>query len=607
MVGAMRAARVAAAIACWMLALSLVACGPPAAPRRNEVDLVTTAERSGWIDTGRYDEAVRLCRDLARVYPAAARCDRYGVTPEGRDMVALVVSQDGALTPDETVRRKRPVILVQAGIHAGEIEGKDAGFVLLRDILDGSVGGEPLKAVTVVFVPVVNPDGHERFGPAHRVNQRGPAQMGFRTTAQNLNLNRDYVKVDAPEMAALLELFDRWDPVVYVDLHTTDGAKFEHDVAVLVSPLGARPDGLDRTAKTLSDALQARLTAMGHLPLDFYPSFDKQDDPMSGFSTGDAPARFSQAYAAARDRMGVLVETHSWRVYKERAQAMRDLLLALFERAGSDAAAWRKACDDASVAATRLGGTEVALVTQSGTEARTIDFRGYAYEKKPSDVSGGTWIVYDEKTPQIWKVPLHDVVAPAVTVRAPRGGYYVPAAYATLVAPRLERHRVRFSRLAKPVTVDDGQVFRAESVTYAPPFEGRTRATIKGAWQPEQVALGAGALWVPIAQPGARLALHLFEPAGPDSFAAWGFFNAVFEQKEYMEDYVAEEVAREMLARDPAVKVEFDAWLAADAERAKSPRARLDFFYRRHPSWDAQKDRLPIVKSDTVPAEVVLE
>jgi len=192
-------------------------------------------------------------------------------------------------------------------------------------------------------------------------------------------------------------------------------------------------------------------------------------------------------------------------------------------------------------------------------------------------------------------------------VHAPRGGYYVPAAYATLVSPRLDRHRVFYARMTAPVTVDDGQVFRAESVTYAPPFEGRTRATIKGAWQPERVTLGAGALWVPIGQRGARLALHLFEPTTPDSLAAWGFFNAVFEQKEYMEDYVAEEVAREMLAADPGLKATFDAWLAADAERAKSASARLDFFYRRHPSWDAQKDRLPIVKTDTVPAEMVVD
>ena len=581
------------------------ACGARTTPRRTDVDLTTTAEASDWIRTGRHDEIVRLCRDLARVYPERARCSTYGTSPEGRDLLELTVSADGTLTPAGAARRRRPVILVQAGIHAGEIEGKDAGFVLLRDMLDGKLLPGVLDAVTVVFLPMINPDGHERFGPNHRINQRGPAEMGFRTTAQNLNLNRDYVKADAPEMQALLALFNRWDPVVYVDLHTTDGAKFEHDIAVILAPLGARPDGLERTAAALSGALQTRLTALGHLPLPFYPSFVANDDPATGFGTGDAPARFSSAYAAARDRLGILVETHAWRNYRERAQSTRDTLIALFERAPAEAAAWREAADRASAAAARLGGTSVVLLSQARPPGRTIEFRGYAYERRPSELSGGTWTIYDETRPEIWKVPLYDTLAPAVTVEAPRGGYLVPAAFTALVAPRLDLHRVAYVRLSRPVTVEDARVFRADAVTYQPPFEGRTRAAITGAWRPERVELGAGALWVPIAQPGARLALHLFEPTAPDSLAAWGMFNAVFEQKEYMEAYVAEEAGRAMLAADDALRADFEAWIAADAKRAADPQARLDFFYRRHPSWDAQKDRLPIVRTDTIPAEAM--
>jgi DNA-binding SARP family transcriptional activator len=163
-------------------------------------------------------------------------------------------------------------------------------------------------------------------------------------------MNRDYVKAETPEMVALLEVFDRWDPVIYVDLHTTDGAKFEHDVAVIVAPVGARPDRLDEQARALSAALQARLTALGHLPLDFYPAF-VTDDPASGFAIGDPPPRFSSGYAAARDRLGILVETHSWRTYRERAQSTRDTLIALLERAATDAPAWRTTADEAAVAA----------------------------------------------------------------------------------------------------------------------------------------------------------------------------------------------------------------------------------------------------------------
>jgi hypothetical protein len=349
------------------LAAVAAACGARSEPpRRADVDLTTTAERTDWISTGRHDELVRLCDDLARVYPAQARCDRYGVSPEGRALVALVVSADGTITPGDAMRARRPVILVQGGIHAGEIEGKDAGFVLLRDALDGKALPGALAAVTVVFAPMVNPDGHERFGPNHRINQRGPAEMGFRTTAQNLNMNRDYVKAESPEMVALLGLFNRWDPAIYVDLHTTDGAKFEHDISVILAPVGARPDGLDRTARALSDALQARLTALGHLPVDFYPSFVNHDDPSSGIGIGDAPPRFSTAYAAARDRLGILVETHSWRTYKERARSTRDLLIALLERAPADAAAWRDAGAAATSAAAQLGGTAGVLMGRGG-------------------------------------------------------------------------------------------------------------------------------------------------------------------------------------------------------------------------------------------------
>jgi len=157
--------------------LALVALGllvgclrpPTAAPM-----LVTEAETSGWVRTGRYAETVRLCRDFARAYPKRVRCTEVATTPEQRTLVALVVSGDGTLTPELAVRRSRPAVLVQGGIHAGEIEGKDAGFWLLRDLLDGRAVPGALDAVTLVFVPVFNVDGHERFGPNHRPNQRGP-------------------------------------------------------------------------------------------------------------------------------------------------------------------------------------------------------------------------------------------------------------------------------------------------------------------------------------------------------------------------------------------------------------------------------------------------
>ena len=188
-------------------------------------------------------------------------------------MLMLVASADGTLTAAAAKAKGRPVVLAQGGIHAGEIDGKDAGFLALRELLEGRVSPGVLGRVTLVFVPVFNVDGHERVSRTNRPNQVGPEEVGWRVTSQNLNLNRDYVKADAPEMQAMLRLLNEWDPIVYADLHVTDGAQFEHDVSLNVAPTLVGDEALRQAAVGLRDGLMQRLAAQGSLPLDFYPSF----------------------------------------------------------------------------------------------------------------------------------------------------------------------------------------------------------------------------------------------------------------------------------------------------------------------------------------------
>ncbi len=564
------------------------ACG---GPRSQRPSLVSTAEQSRYLRTGRYDEAVRLCHDFARTYDHV-RCDEIGRTIEDRPLLALRIAR----------RPNLPVIYIQAGIHAGEIEGKDAGFRFLRDLLDGKVARGALDAVSIVFVPVVNPDGHERFGPNHRPNQRGPIEMGFRTNAARLNLNRDFVKADAPETQAVIGVLRTADPVLLIDLHSTDGAKFEHDISAVVSPFAPRTDGLDEAAHALSAHLQKRLAALGHLPLPFYPSFNDENDPASGFSDGDSPPRFGNYYMASRGRLGLLVETHSWRTYPERAKSTYHALQAVLEHAIANARGWRELSDAVSRADAALAGKPVTLLWKTTTRSRELAFRGYAYEKRTSELTTGTWLVYDEQTPEIWKVPYFDEVEPSVTVTAPRAGYIVDGGFAPLVARLLAQHGITFTAIRGEALIGVGvEAYRATKATFGAPYEGRHRATITGAWAAETRTLERGAIFVPIGQPTARLVMHLFEPALPDSLAQWGHFNAVFERKEYMEPYVVEEVARAMLAADPTLRAAFDAALAADPELAKSAGMRRDFFYRRHPAWDERVELLPVYRTATPP------
>jgi hypothetical protein len=554
------------------------------------IPLVTIAEASGYQRTGRYDEVATLCRDFGRRYRGLATCEAIGTTAQDRPIWSVRVEK----TPN------LPVIYIQGGIHAGEIDGKDAGFAFVRDLLAGTIAPGALDAVAIVFVPVINPDGHERFGPNHRPNQRGPEEMGFRTNGARLNINRDFMKADTQEMHAVLDVVRTRDPVLLIDLHTTDGAKFEHDISINVAPVAARGDRLDETAKAFERGVVKRLGELGHLPVPFYPAFRDDEDPLSGFETGEAPPRFSQMYAAARGRLGLLVETHSWRTYPERVASTYHTLQAVAEAARTQAGTWRQVADEASRSDARLAG-RLPLIWKTTGKKTEIEFRGYRFEKRTSELTGGTWLVYDEKAPQIWKVPLFEELEPAISVDVPRGGYVIDGGFAKQIAAVLDRHGIRHVPIAGQPKLAV-ETFRAAGVKHSPPFEGRTRVTLEGAWRPETRTLDRGARFVPIAQPLARLVLHFFEPSLPDSFAQWGFFNAAFEQKEYLEPYMLEVEARRMLARDPKLRERYDAALLADPELAKHPHKKLQWFYKQHPAWDERVNLLPVYRLDHSPA-----
>lgn len=564
--------------------------------------LETVAEKSGFQRTGRYQEVARLCEAFAQTWRDSVRCVEFGRSPEGRPMLALVVTQSGALQSEQARKKGIPVMLAQGGIHAGEIDGKDAGFLALRQMLEGKTAPHALESFVFVFVPVLNVDGHERFGPWNRPNQNGPEEMGWRTTGQNLNLNRDYAKADAPETRAVLRLLNEWDPILYVDLHVTDGAQFEHDVANVVEPVYAGDPRLQPAGRALMNELNMKLTAQGSLPLDFYPSLVETDDPASGFQVGAYTPRFSTGYWALRNRYGLLVETHSWKDYPTRVRITRNTLVVLAEMMARQGREWASLARAADERAQRIGGEEVTLEYDNGPHVTTIDFRGYAYTRDPSPISGGTVTRYDPTKPQIWRVPLRDEVIAKIAVRAPRGGYVVSSAHAAWVAERLAAHGIEFTRIDKTFDALNAEVFRATKTTFdQAPSQGHMTVSLEGRWLTERRALPAGSLYVPVGQPKARLVMALLEPLSADSFVAWGFFNSVFETIEYAEPYVNEQIAEEMLARDPGVAAEFKRRLAEDPEFARSPDARLEFFYRRHSSWDDRRDLYPVFRVDQAP------
>jgi murein tripeptide amidase MpaA len=274
---------------------------------------ITPAERTGITATPTYDETIAWLRRLDAASPLI-RMETFGKTAQGRDLWVVIASKGRRFD------RSKPTLLAQAGIHSGEIDGKDAGLMLLRDIAFRGKS-ELLDRANLLFVPVFNADGHERSGPYNRPNQRGPVSQGWRTTAQNLNLNRDYLKADSPEMQAMIGLIRRWEPDLYLDLHVTDGLDYQQDITFDFNGYNGRGARSVEVGRWLDGvyrpALEGRLEAEGHVPGPYISTVDPRD-PAKGIVIAPTGARFSNGYGDARRLPTVLLETHSLKPYRRR-------------------------------------------------------------------------------------------------------------------------------------------------------------------------------------------------------------------------------------------------------------------------------------------------
>lgn len=560
---------------------------------------LTKAERTDFRETCRYDETVEFCRAL----DAASDWITYttfGKSPLGRDLPLVIAASGGEFDPQKAKASGKPIVLVQNAIHPGECDGKDASLMLLRDIAVTRTRADLLRNAILLIVPIYNVDGHERFGPYNRINQNGPAEMGWRTTAQNYNLNRDYVKADAPETRALLALWNRWQPDLHLDTHTTDGGDWQYDMmpawetSAMVSPSIARWH-----EEVLKPRLFEGLTADGHVPMTYFDLVDSRD-PTKGIGSGPFEPRFASGYIAIRNRPSILVESHMLKPNRTRIMGQYSVLRHTIELANAYASTLREAVAAADSEASSLGkeydpNRKIALgVTTNPEKSTPLSFKGYAFERQASEVSGTDWIRYDSTKPETFEIPYYNQFDVTLEI-APPAGYVIPPQW-TAAVEMLDIHGLAYRRLEQPAKLEVESYRFREPKFAARGFEGRVRVSFTAELQRGEQAFPAGSVVVPLSQPGARLAMHLFEPQASDSLMQWGFFNAILEQKEYAEGYILEKLARDMMAADPGLKKEFEEKVAADAEFAKDPRARLNFFYHRSAYFDRQLGAYPVCR-----------
>lgn len=567
---------------------------PPALPWQGESEgliahpdnpWITPGERTGLSDTPSYEETVAYLKRLCAVVPAFS-LQEFGRSAQGRILYVVIATKEQWHTPEALQASGKPLLLVQSGIHSGEIEGKDAGLMLLRDIAFGGKSAL-LDSAHFLFIPILNVDGHERRSEWTRPNQRGPVHMGWRTTAQNLNLNRDYVKADAPEMRGLVALLECWRPALYLDLHVTDGIDYQYDVTYTFhgthGTYAWSPQSGAWLDRVLDPAIASALKAHGHIPASLYIDTRNGRDLDDGLIEGHALPRFSQGYGDLRHIPTVLVETHSLKPHRQRVLGIYVLIEAALATLGREGAKLV-----AAIAADRaLRPDPLPVAWASSKAVREIDFLGVAYLHYPSPSSGVTEVRW---TGQPKTFPNLKVYGDEPDLRLSRAkAYWVPVTKPDVI-DRLRLHGVIIEPLTEPKTLTL-DMYRLVDPKVRPgegfhPYEGRHTLTVQTRTERRTETFPAGSVRVSTDQPLGNLAMVMLEPESADSLLAWGFFSEILQRTEYIEGYVAAPMAERMLDADPALKAEFTALLAADPVFAADPKARLAWFYQRSPFYD---------------------
>lgn len=575
----------------WMLHLQLLLL--PAAVAAQS-DWTTPYERYGGTQTATYQEAISYYQRLAAQYNEIKVLE-YGSTDVGKPLHLVVVSKDGISSGEEAAASGRVVMLVNNGIHPGEPVGIDASMLLARDLVQNPEMKPLLERVVVAIIPVFNVGGALNRNGYSRANQQGPEAYGFRGNARNLDLNRDFMKMDSRSARTFAQIFHEWEPHLFTDNHTTNGADYQH-VMTLISTQYNKLHPL--LAQYLEDELEPLL----------YKQMEKAGFPMTPYvmKKGKVPEeglvgfletpRYSTGYTALFNCIGFVPETHMLKPYNQRVEASYALMELMLQAANRD---WqqiirlRKAANEAVEEQ-----QEFALQWElDTTQTRPIMFLGYEAEEVKSQVGGLPLRVYNQERPFSKEIDFYPYYKAVETAKKPVA-YVIPQAWPEVIE-RLALNEVEMKRLTRDTVLELTTYYIEGYKTLDWPYEGHyLHHNVETREERQPVQLFAGDYLVYCNQPKNRYIVQSLEPEGVDAFFAWNFFDEILMRKEYFSPYVFDSTAARLLQQLPEVKAAYEERLAADEDFRQSHRQQLQFIYERSPYFEKTYLRYPVFRME---------
>jgi len=577
-----------------VLALLLVACNEKTTEKTTEstslTDFTTVFEKSDGLETATYNETIQFYTDLANTYPEIS-IQEIGETDAGKPLHIVTLNMKGSSDNFETLRQNNRILLINNGIHPGESDGIDATMLLYRDIVQGTIDA-PQNTV-IVTIPIYNVGGSLNRNSTTRTNQNGPKAYGFRGNARNYDLNRDFIKSDTKNAKTFAQIFHLVQPDVFIDNHVSNGADYQYTLTHLFTQHNKLGGELGNYIHSeMMPALKQKLEAKSWDITPYVNVFNRTPD--SGFTQFLDTPRYSTGYTTLFNTLGMMIETHMLKPYKQRVEGTYELMKSMIEiteEQGDKITQLRK-----EQAKLWSAGKSYPLAWEvDTTKTSTLNFKGYEGEMIPSELTGAKRLKYDRSKPFTKAITYQDYFKATDSVTIPKA-YIIPQGWFNVI-DLLKLSKVEFTQFKNDTTLTVQSYKIANYDTRTSAYEGHYphyNTSIRS--HNGNVTFRKGDYLIPTDQNAIRYLLETLEPTAPDSFFNWNFFDTILQQKEGFSPYVWEDKAEQLLKENPKLQIEYNIKISYDEDFANNWYAQLDWLHKQSKHYEKAHLQYPIYR-----------
>lgn len=574
----------------FLLVIALILFSCSSKEKEASFNSETVFETSQGSKTATYEEVVLFYEGLADAYSSISMYE-MGRTDSSKKLNLVTFNPNRTFESEFSSRDNKVIVLINNGIHPGESDGIDASMMLMRDYASGKLKAP--ENVIIAVIPIYNIGGALNRNSTSRTNQNGPEAYGFRGNARNYDLNRDFIKADTKNALAFADLFQTVNPDVFIDNHVSNGADYQYVLTHLFTqhnklggPLGNYLH--ENFMPQLEDSLRKKEWDI----TPYVNVFNRTPD--TGFSQFMDGPRYSTGYASLFNTLGFMVETHMLKPYKERVEGTYQLMHSAINITNNEAATIKELRKNA-ISNFKIGDSYPISWQIDSTKTSTLNFKGYEGERVPSEFTGANRLKYNKERPFTKEVTYYNHFKPKESVVIPEK-YIIPRGYWKVV-DLLDKNKISIERVQKDTSIE-ATVYRIKDYkTVKSPYEGHyLHYNTEVEMTTEMVALKEYDFIIETKQPGMRYIIETLEPAAPDSFFNWNFFDTVLQQKEGFSPYVWEDKALEFLNKNPEIKALFEAKKAAEPTFKQNWYAQLDWIHKQSPNYEKAHLRYPIIR-----------